>query len=86
MVTERDVENVGIPWKYSCPFAMEEFNRFLLIPDGVESTELCEGFPAEMILRKADELNCDAIIMGNRKLIYESVDLVTILTILPKVA
>jgi nucleotide-binding universal stress UspA family protein len=32
--------------------------------DTVESIELCEGFPAEMILRKADELNCDAIIMG----------------------
>jgi len=32
--------------------------------DTVESIELCEGFPAEMILRKADELDCDAIIMG----------------------
>ena len=32
--------------------------------DRVESIELCEGFPAEMILRKADELNCDAIILG----------------------
>ena len=32
--------------------------------DRVESIELCEGFPAEMILRKADELNCDAIVLG----------------------
>jgi len=32
--------------------------------DRVESIELFEGFPAEMILRKADELNCDAIVMG----------------------
>jgi len=32
--------------------------------DRVESIELCEGFPAEEILSKADELNCDAIIMG----------------------
>ena len=32
--------------------------------DRVESIELCEGFPAEVILSKADELNCDAIIMG----------------------
>ena len=32
--------------------------------DRVESIELCEGFPAEMILRKAEELNCDAIVMG----------------------
>jgi len=32
--------------------------------DRVESIEICEGFPAEMILRKADELNCDVIVMG----------------------
>jgi nucleotide-binding universal stress UspA family protein len=32
--------------------------------DRVQSIELCEGFPAEMILRKADELNCDAIVLG----------------------
>lgn len=30
----------------------------------VESIEICEGFPAEEILKKADDLNCDAIIMG----------------------
>ena len=28
------------------------------------STEICEGYPAEEILRKADELSCDAIAMG----------------------
>jgi len=28
------------------------------------STEICEGYPAEEILRKADELSCDAIVMG----------------------
>ncbi len=33
--------------------------------DRVESIELCEGFPAEMILRKADEFNCDAIVLGS---------------------
>jgi nucleotide-binding universal stress UspA family protein len=32
--------------------------------DKVESIEVCEGYPAEEILKKADELNCDAIIMG----------------------
>lgn len=32
--------------------------------DIVESIEVCEGFPAEEILKKADELNCDAIVMG----------------------
>jgi nucleotide-binding universal stress UspA family protein len=30
----------------------------------VKSVEICEGFPAEVILSKADELNCDAIVMG----------------------
>lgn len=30
----------------------------------VDSIEVCEGFPPEVILKKADELSCDAIIMG----------------------
>ena len=32
--------------------------------DKVTSIEVCEGYPAEEILRKADELDCDAIVMG----------------------
>jgi len=32
--------------------------------DKVISIEVCEGFPAEEILIKAQELNCDEIIMG----------------------
>lgn len=32
--------------------------------DRVVSIELCQGFPAEEILRKANELECDAIVMG----------------------
>ena len=32
--------------------------------DMIISIEICEGFPAEEILRSAEELNCDAIIMG----------------------
>jgi nucleotide-binding universal stress UspA family protein len=28
------------------------------------SIEICEGFPAEVILSKADEFNCGAIVMG----------------------
>ena len=32
--------------------------------DKVISIEVCEGFPAEKILSKAQELNCDEIIMG----------------------
>ena len=30
----------------------------------VDSIEVCEGFPPEVILKKADDLNFDAIIMG----------------------
>ena len=32
--------------------------------DRIESIEISEGFPAEEILRKADELACDIIVMG----------------------
>ena len=30
----------------------------------IKLIEVCEGFPAEVILRTANELNCDAIVMG----------------------
>jgi len=32
--------------------------------DRVQSIEICEGFPAEEILEKANDLDCDAIVMG----------------------
>ena len=32
--------------------------------DRVDSIEVCQGYPPEEILRKADELNCDVIVMG----------------------
>lgn len=28
------------------------------------SIDICEGYPADEILKKADDLNCDAIVMG----------------------
>lgn len=34
------------------------------IADRVKSIKVCEGFPAEVILRTASELDCDAIVMG----------------------
>jgi len=34
------------------------------IDDRIESIEVYEGYPAEEIIKKAAELNCDAIIMG----------------------
>ncbi len=33
--------------------------------DRVEDIQTCEGYPAEVILKKADELDCDAIVMGS---------------------
>ena len=41
-----------------------ELKDHLEFADKVISIEVCEGFPAEVILRKADELNCDEIVMG----------------------
>jgi nucleotide-binding universal stress UspA family protein len=32
--------------------------------DRVVSIEVCQGYPPEEILKKADELNCDVIVMG----------------------
>ena len=34
-------------------------------PKRVESVEVLEGYPAEVILREADKLNCDVIFMGS---------------------
>jgi len=32
--------------------------------DRIESIEICKGYPANEILKKMDELECDAILMG----------------------
>jgi nucleotide-binding universal stress UspA family protein len=32
--------------------------------DRIESIEVCQGYPADVILKKADTLGCDTIIMG----------------------
>ena len=32
--------------------------------DRIESIEICKGYPANEILKKVDELECDAIVMG----------------------
>lgn len=34
------------------------------VEDRIESIKVCEGYPAEEILKKAETLNCDAIVMG----------------------
>ena len=45
-------------------FCNKEFSGDTEYADRVESIEVCEGFPAEDILKKADEFSCDAIVMG----------------------
>ena len=45
-------------------FCEREFKDHPEYLDKVISIEVCEGFPAEEILSKAKELNCDLIIMG----------------------
>jgi len=45
-------------------FCEKEFKDHPEYLDKVISIEVCEGFPAEEILNKAMELNCDLIIMG----------------------
>ena len=45
-------------------FCDKEFNGDTEYAARVDSIEVCEGFPAEEILRKADEFSCDAIVMG----------------------
>ena len=45
-------------------FCDKEFNGDTKYAALVESIEVCEGYPAEEILKKADEFDCDAIVMG----------------------
>jgi nucleotide-binding universal stress UspA family protein len=43
----------------------EEFNDEDDMDERVEAIEICEGYPAEVILKKADAFDCDVIVMGN---------------------
>jgi len=45
-------------------FCEKEFNGDTQYADRVESIDVCEGFPAEEILKKADQFSCDEIVMG----------------------
>jgi len=45
-------------------FCDKEFNGDTKFAGKVESIKVCEGFPAEEILKKADKFSCDAIVMG----------------------
>jgi nucleotide-binding universal stress UspA family protein len=45
-------------------FCEQEYRDAPSCTSRVSGIEVTEGYPAEQILRKADELNCDAILMG----------------------
>ena len=45
-------------------FSEKELKDQPELAERIVCIEIAEGFPAEVILSKADELNCDAIIMG----------------------
>ena len=45
-------------------FCEQEYRDAPSCTSRVADIEVTEGYPAEQILKKADELNCDAIIMG----------------------
>ena len=45
-------------------FSEKELKGYPKAEDCIESIEVCEGFPADRILEKADELECDVIVMG----------------------
>ena len=45
-------------------FSDKELKDYPKAADRIDSIEVCEGFPADTILEKADELECDAIVLG----------------------
>ena len=45
-------------------FSKKELEGYPKAEDRIESIRICEGFPADQILAKADEFECDAIVMG----------------------
>ena len=46
-------------------FCEKELKDDLEVIDRVISIQVCRGYPADMILQKAEELDCDAIVMGS---------------------
>lgn len=45
-------------------FSDKELKDYPKAEDRIESIQVCEGFPADTILEKANEFECDAIVMG----------------------
>jgi len=46
-------------------FCEKELKDDLEVINRVISIQVCQGYPADMILQKAEELDCDAIVMGS---------------------
>jgi nucleotide-binding universal stress UspA family protein len=55
------IDRIQIRLKILCD---KEFDGDIKYADRVASIEVCEGFPADEILKKADDFNCDVIVMG----------------------
>ncbi|MGB5747159.1 MAG: universal stress protein [Desulfobacterales bacterium] len=64
IVDERTAEAQDLLKKRLVTIRDRELKDHPEFADKVISIEVCEGFPAEKILSKAEELNCDEIIMG----------------------
>ena len=64
ILKEKIAYNLGRIQKRLEIFCKKELKDDPDCKERVESIEVREGFPAEVILSKADELNCDLIIMG----------------------
>ena len=45
-------------------FSDKELKDYPKAEERIESIQVCDGFPADTILEKANELGCDAIVMG----------------------
>jgi nucleotide-binding universal stress UspA family protein len=45
-------------------FSDKELKDYTKADERIESIQVCEGCPADTVLQKANELGCDAIVMG----------------------
>jgi len=45
-------------------FSDKELKDYPKAEDRIESIQVCQGFPADLILEKASELECNVIVMG----------------------
>jgi nucleotide-binding universal stress UspA family protein len=61
---ERVSDTLGRIKKRLKTFSDKELENYRKAEERIESIQVCEGFPADTILEKANELGCDAIVMG----------------------